>query len=66
MKASPKGEEQAVDISELTPEEANRIIHSRRKVRYGESLLYLGDLASFSGDFFWQLASLVALASCCT
>lgn len=25
-----------VSIDDLTPEEANRIIHSHRKVRYGE------------------------------
>lgn len=28
--------EEAIPIEELTPEEANRIIHSHRKVRYGK------------------------------
>lgn len=27
--------DEAVPVEELTPEEANRIIHSHRKVRYG-------------------------------
>lgn len=30
------GSEDQVPIDQLTPEEANRIIHSHRKVRYGE------------------------------
>lgn len=29
--------EDQVPVSDLTPEEANRIIHSHRKVRYGMS-----------------------------
>lgn len=36
MTENPEPEE-LVPVDDLTPEEANRIIHSHRKVRYGES-----------------------------
>lgn len=36
MAENPSPDER-VAIDELTPEEANRIIHSHRKVRYGQS-----------------------------
>lgn len=32
----PDAEEHGSSVDQLTPEEANRIIHSHRKVRYGK------------------------------
>jgi len=37
MTENPEPEE-LVPVGELTPEEANRIIHSHRKVRYGKAV----------------------------
>lgn len=32
--------DELVAVDQLTPQEASRIIHSHRKVRYGQSVLY--------------------------
>lgn len=37
--ADSEDPEDQIPVTDLTPEEANRIIHSHRKVRYGELIL---------------------------
>jgi hypothetical protein len=54
MADDPDGDER-VAVEDLTPEEASRIIHSHRKVRYGKpSIGPLTRLSSFAGDCFSQ------------